>query len=238
MLKPKLLILMTFWCFSSLATTFVPTSISERINYSDGLISGVFLGSSVKKLPNGQVATELSFKIEKTAGISPSSIVNKNNFKILIPGGSWNGYVHKVSGTPTFERGEQAVLMITEGPYGHILPDLAFSKFSYKTIDGQKYLVSSIFSEKLGVGKMSLSDFQSLSKDHFGTELVSLNVDKFIDKFHGKVVVKKGRRANPRAPASEKKEDSENNLPFLWSIIALGALGFFSTSLYRSSKEK
>jgi hypothetical protein len=234
----KVLILLTFLTLRSHATTFIPTAISERINYSDGLIAGTYLGSSVKKLPNGQVTTELSFSVEQIAGISPSSIVNRNNFKILVPGGSWNGNVHKVSGTPTFERGEKVVLMVSQGPFGFIMPDLSLSKFNYKMIDGEKYLVSPIFSNKEGVGKISFEEIQTISRDHFGSSLASISFDKFIDRPGQVAPVKKGRRLNPRAPASQSSDETEGSLPFFWAILALGGLGFFSSYLYRGGKEK
>ena len=234
----KSLILLSVFCAPCFGTTFIPTSVAERINYSDGIVGGNYLGKSVKKLPSGQVVTEHSFKVSKIAGISPSSIVNKNNFKILVPGGAWNGSVHKISGTPTFKRGEEVVLMISEGPFGYIMPDLSFSKFNYQSIDGKKFLVSPIFSNKPGVGKISLDDFQKISEDHFGSKLAHFNIDKFIDKPSFVPTIKKGRRVNPRAPASEKTEEKESNSPFIWAVFALGILGFFSTTLYKGGKEK
>jgi hypothetical protein len=182
--------------------------------------------------------TEMNFNVTKLAGISPNSIINKNNFKVLVPGGAWNGDVHKVSGSPTFEIGEEVVLMVRKGPFGYIMPDLSFSKFNYKVIDGKKFLISPIFPEKKGIGRISLEAFQAISNDHFGSKLVSFSVDKFIDRPTAAVKIKRGRRVSSRSPASEKPEEKESNLPFLWAIFALGVLGFFSTTLHKGGKEK
>ncbi len=234
----KCLILCVILVSPLMAATFIPVPIVERLKYSDGLVGGTFYGGSVKKLPSGEVVTEYSFKVSSIAGISPNSIVNKDSFTVLVPGGAWNGNIHKISGTPTFRKGEEVILMVRKGPFGYIMPDLSFSKFSYKVIEGEEFLVSPIFPDKSGIGKVKLSELQVMSRDHFGTELVSFNVDKFIDRSDLEAPEKKSIRSKKRAPASQDVDEKEERLPFIWSILALGFLGFFSTTLSRSGNKK
>jgi hypothetical protein len=97
---------------NSHAATFLPIEVAERMKNSDAAIFGEYNGQSYKRLPTGDVVTEYSFKVEKFSGLRPNEIVNKNTYKIIVPGGVWNNEVHRVSGTPTFKSGEKVVLMV------------------------------------------------------------------------------------------------------------------------------
>ena len=87
-----------------MGTTFVPVSLDTQVKNAYGVIHGKFMGKTSKKIRTGDVVTEASFEILAMSGIPFREIVNQNNFKVLYPGGTWNGIVHSISGTPRFKK--------------------------------------------------------------------------------------------------------------------------------------
>jgi len=245
-LKLYNIIVLAILGFSVKATTFIEAPVENRLELASGVVRGKFLGSSFKKSPIGKVITEASFQISGISGIKPNKIINRNTFRVSYPGGEWNGMTYKVSGTPSFKKGGDVVLMVTSGKFGFILPDLALSKFDVKVEDGKEILKSEIFPNKKGVGRIPLEDFNELLRRRFGTPLVSFNTDKhiYVNKSHKRVAVHadilknyEGRRYRGRRPASIKKEEVDNSIPIFWFILALGILGFVSNVLLRGREE-
>lgn len=246
LLKLYKIILLTILGFSVQATTFIETPIVNRLDFASGVIRGKFLGSSFKKDPMGKVITEATFQIIAVSGIKPNEMINRNSFRVSYPGGQWNGMTYKVSGTPSFTQGEDVILMVKKGKFGFILPDLAFSKFDIKVVDGKEILESEIFSNKEGIGKISLKDFSEMTKQKFGVALVNFNTDKhiYVDEKHKRVAVNaeilknyEGRVRRARRPASVSKEETDDSIPIIWFVLALGILGFLSNVLLRGREE-
>lgn len=240
------LILLAILNISAMATTFIETPVEDRLELSSGAIRGKFLGSSFKKNPMGKVVTEATFQVIAVSGIEPNEIINRNTFRVSYPGGEWNGMTYKVSGTPSFKQGQDVVLMVRKGKFGFILPDLALSKFDIKVRDGKETLVSEVFPNKQGVGKISLDDFNKMVKNKFGTPLVSFNTDKhiYVDENHKRVAVHaqifndyEGREPRSRRPASLNTEEADDSIPIIWFVLALGLLGFISNFLLRGREE-
>ncbi len=250
-MKPKSwktfsLVAATLLSFSALATTFIENTVATRMEMANGVVRGTFLSSSYKKNPVGRVVTEATFRVAAVSGIKPNEIINRNTFRVSYPGGEWNGMTYKVSGAPSFSEGDEVVLMVKKGKFGFVLPDLAFSKFNIEVVDGNEILVSSIFPDKQGIGKISLEEFDQLAQAKFGTPLVSFNSDKhiYIDKKHRRVTVNtqvlndyEGREVRKRMPASEHNEEADDSVPIIWFVLALGLLGFLSNFLLRGREE-
>ncbi len=250
-MKPKSLkiyisILLAMLSLTTFGTTFIENPISSRLNIANGVIRGRYIGSTYKKNPVGRVVTEATFKVTAVSGIKPHEIINRNTFRVSYPGGEWNGMTYKVSGTPTFSEDEEVVLMVTKGKFGFILPDLALSKFEVKVVDGNEILVSGVFSEKEGIGKIALEDFNTLTKEKFGTPLVSFNTDKhiYVDEKQKRVAINtqvlndyEGRESRKRKPASINQEEADDSIPIIWFVLALGFLGFLSNFILRGKEE-
>lgn len=251
-MKPKLLkiyslVLLSILSMSALGTTFIENPVSTRLEMATGAIRGKFLSSTYKKNPVGRVVTEATFQVSAVSGIKPNEIINRNTFRVSYPGGQWNGMTYKINGAPTFSEGEEVVLMVSKGKFGFVLPDLALSKFEIKVVDGREVLVSGVFSEKEGVGKISLTDFNSLAQAKFGMPLVSFNSDKhiYVDQKHKRVTVNttildnyEGREKRKRRPASiGQQKESDDSIPIIWFVLALGFLGFLSNFLLRGKEE-
>lgn len=215
---------------SAKATVFIETPIKDRLQHSNGVIRGKFLGKVYKKLPSGRIVTEATIKVSEFSGLEQNEIINHHNFKVMYPGGVWLGRIYKVHGTPNFSQGQEVVLIVKKGEFGYILPNMALSAFNIEENDKNLFLRSTIFPEKKGVGHLSLNDFSLLLEDSFGEPMHKLVVDKYVDK--GEKFVKKGKRQ----PASIKKEEDkadEDKIPVLWFVFGLGLLGFFSNHLFK-----
>jgi hypothetical protein len=222
--------------FSSLATTFSPIPLEYRIDDAKGVVQGRFLGQVYKKLPDGNVVTEVSIGLDKAVGFYANEILNRSEFKVILPGGVWNGHVYKVQGVPHFKKGEEVVLMITKGKFGFYLPNMAMSKFQVKRVRHDTTLVSEIFSEKEGVGRIELKDFESLLSRKFGKGLEKVDFDRVIYRRPISENLKKSRK-----PASIELDDENEDIS-PWSgmalVLTLTALSFFSIVLSRRGKEK
>ncbi len=214
-------------------TTFYETPISGRLEDASGVVKAKYLGSNYKRLPTGQVVTEASFHILGLSGIGPNEVVNHQNFKVLLPGGSWQGRTYKVHGVPEFTKEEMSYLILKKGKFGYTLANLGMSKFKPIQRSGVEYLQSPIFPNKEGVGLISERDFENLVRATFGTEVVTFNVDKFIDRSQVKSKEK-------RKPASIDSENSERGINFsmFWLILALGSLGFLSSFIGKGKRDE
>lgn len=222
-------VLLSFHLISVHASTFLPTKIIDRMKNTDGSVEGKYIGKSYKKLPSGDVVTELVFKVNKVAGLAPNDILSRNAFKVMIPGGVWNNLTYSVSGVPTFKPGEEVVLMVRKSSFGYVLPDLTLSKFSVKRVAGVNKLESEVFSNLEGVGSISLKEFNDIARDVYGQELSSQESDKFVY-----VTPKKAKKSVKRSIASIGADDEEAALQekkeqdfwhYLWLILGLGFVG-------------
>lgn len=226
--------------FNLSATTFLPTPLKDRLSSSSGVVRGEYLGKTFKKLPTGRVVTEVTVKVSEVSGIEPHRLVNPKIFKVLYPGGNWNGMTHKVQGSPVFTKGEEVILIVKKAEFGYILPNLGMSKFSVKGTKGKKELVSSIFSEKDGVGKISLNNFNLMAQDVYGQSLKKIDSDKYI--FNPNTLEERPYRSkvsSKRLPASraEKKSEDDNEIPLWWFIVGFGFLGFVPHILFKEKPE-
>lgn len=229
-LNYSLFLMMVFCTQSVLATVFIETPIEDRLQHSNGVIRGKFLGKVYKKLPSGKVVTEATIKVSEFSGLEQNEIINHHNFKVMYPGGVWLGRVYKVHGTPTFSQGQDVVLIVKKGEFGYILPNMALSKFDLETNDKKVTLKSSIFSEKKGVGRIGLEDFSLLVESSFGEPMHKLVIDKYVDKG---VRARKFRKRQPASVSKEEAPNEDESIPVIWFVIGLGLLGFFSNHLFK-----
>jgi len=208
------------------AASFLPIDIVERMKNSDLSIRGIYQGKSYKKLPGGRVVTEHVFSVKQSAGASANEIINKNSFKVIAPGGVWNGLRYKVSGTPHFESGDDVVLMVSKGKYGLTFPDLAMSKFQVKRKLGREVLVSEVFSNRENVGKITYEDFKIMAHSFYGEEFKDFEADKFV---YGKKAKKKPGVSRKLASVEKDNQEASSGkkFSFFWLTLVLSLLGAF-----------
>lgn len=221
-----------FFALRSHSATFVPIKISDQVRDSDLVIDGKVIGKTFKKIPSGEVVTEYTFQLDKIVGIQHSKIVNKNNFKVIVPGGKWQGVTYKVTGVPKFETGSKNIVLLRKGKFGYYLTNLALSSFQKSKIKNDKTIISEIFPLRKNVGRIGTEYFDEVLQNKWGTPLVNIEEDKFVQHPTFKPVGKNGRDVSKRAPASvaEKKADNSKSV---WPIIFLILSGLVAGILRR-----
>ena len=224
----------------SMGTTFIPLSLDKQFEDADGVIKGIFIGKEYRKINDRKIITEATFKILKSAGIKPSEIVNKNNFKVIYPGGKWQGLVYKVSGTPKFVQGEEALIVLKKTPFGFSVKGLGLGKYIIVKKYEKYFYKSSVFPGHDSLGSISQKELNSSLMKTFGETLESSTGDKFVFKPKKNIHIKKGRMPasiSSRVIASEqldRKEESSN--PF-WIVLLFAALGIYSVFSIRRSRK-
>ncbi|MBT3584778.1 MAG: hypothetical protein HN509_07715 [Halobacteriovoraceae bacterium] len=225
----------TVFSLSAAATTFNPVPVEDQVKSAYGAVLGTYVGKSYKKLASGQVVTEFTFKIAEGSGIKYSEIVNKNNFKILAPGGRWQGVSYRIDGTPKFSEGEKTFLLLNKVPEGFMVSDHAMGKYNIKEENGEVYLSNSVFPKHSSLGRISLKEMNLVLEDRFGAPLEKINHDRYVFKRIKKKRVKRGGRMPASEPLIDSEEPASESTNSIWLVLLLGVLGAIST-IYLSKK--
>ncbi|MBT7608541.1 MAG: hypothetical protein HN576_02215 [Bacteriovoracaceae bacterium] len=209
------------------ATTFIPLSVKQQLRDASGVIRGVYQGSTYKKMRGDRVITEASFKISTMSGLKNHEVINKNNFKVIFPGGKWQGVNYQISGSPTFKKNEEVVLLLTKTSNGFAVTNLALGKYTIKKEFGKEYLSSALFPNHKNLRSIPLAQFNSYVKDYFGSGMINIDPDKFVYKGISK---ERKQKTKGRRPASTEEEatETERENSIVWLVILFAFLGFYS----------
>jgi len=204
------------------------TDVGQAFYRSDAVIRGFYLGSSYKKLPNGEVVTVASIKVSQISQKSSEKLYREKlgggGFKLIIPGGEWGGVSYRVPGSPTFIDGEEVLLFVKKGKYGYMLSDLALGKLKRKEA---KYSEKQLF-ESMNHHIVSVDDISLRAKERFGAGLRDIPGDYFVYQRES------GSRKNSRSIASvESSPDRQSDFVYWWGVLILGVLGGLSRILNR-----
>lgn len=220
----NLFIFLSLFGVSAFATTFIPLPLDRQLKSSSGVIHAIYQGSSFKKISSGEVVTSASFKILQSSGIKNNEIVNRNDFKVIYPGGNWQGLVYKVPGAPSFFEGEEVVLILHKGSRGYTINNLKMGKYEIFEEDGQRYLSSSAFKSHPKLGKISFREFESKLMYTFGSDFKTSHHDKYIGNSS------KDKKAS-RSIASEDESEKEKHtttMSIYWLAVIFGLMGSYS----------
>ncbi|MDC1173794.1 hypothetical protein OAT67_00230 [Bacteriovoracaceae bacterium] len=227
-------VFLIFFALRSHAATFIPVKVTDQVRDSDLVISGVPIGKTFKKIPTGEVVTEYTFKLNEIVGIEHSKIVNRNNFKVLVPGGKWQGVSYKVSGVPTFKEGTNSIVLLRKGKFGYYLTNLAMSSFSKSTTKNDDRIFSEVFRTQKDVGNIKIKRFNEILISKWGSPLQKIEEDKFVKVPHVKKSKGYNKDSRKRTPASfEHIEEKEKKSSF-WLLFFIAFSGIVAGFLRRS----
>ena len=229
-----LYIILSFVLTNSLfGATFIPLPMEKQLEHSNSVIQGIYRSSTYKRLPNGDVVTLASFEIEKMSGMISSQIYSHQDFKVMMPGGEWDGLTYFVTGTPKFTPGERVVLLLADTDQGPVINNLALGKYSINLIDDKKILVSSVFPEHPLLGQVDYEQFDQLLTQRFGSGLVEYSVNNHVNtKVSANSADKSDVTGEGRTPASIAEEKANSFSPLLLVLI-LGLLGAYGAYIVR-----
>lgn len=234
-LKSALIIfILSFFCQQVIAATFIPLPMEKQLERSSAVIQGVYRNSTYKRLPNGDVVTLASFEVEKMSGLTSSQVLNHRDFKVMLPGGEWEGLTYFVTGVPTFKPGERVVLLLADTPYGPVLNNLALGKYHLAHSEEGMILISDIFPDHSTLGHIAYDDFESMLTKRFGNGLAEHSYKNQINRKVSSAPADKSLvTGDERSPASIEEEKNSSSFGPLLLVIILALLGAYGTYLLR-----
>lgn len=163
---------------NAMATTYYPLPIHKQLDESKAVIKGEYQGATYKKTETGEIVTVASFKVEDSVGLKENEILNKQDFKVIFPGGKWNKMVYTIEGAPRFHIGESSILFLNKSRHGFVLTGLSLGKYEIVKKDGEYGISSSVFPNHPKLGFIPMSEFNSELGERFGKKLTSLGTDR------------------------------------------------------------
>jgi len=164
------------------ASIILPLSFEDQLRTSDAVVQGVVQGQNFKRLANGEVTTEVVIKLSQTVGMDSEIIINPSQFKVLIPGGTWGGIVHRVDGAPEFKAGEEVLLFVSKFSYGIKLSSMALSKYYVERKKDDINLKSYLYPDNPNIGHIKFSEFKKLVSTVMDGELKPISNEKTVWK--------------------------------------------------------
>jgi hypothetical protein len=216
-----------------MAMVHLPLPIDRQLKDAEAVVQGLVLEKNYKRISNENedIVTEVSLRVIRSAGLKPSDLVNKNAFKIILPGGEWQGATFNYPGSPSFISGEEVVLIIKREKYGFSLSELALSKYLIKTKLGKVYLQSEIFPEHSKLGHIPFEEFDELVNFHLGSSLIHLGEDRSVSKVAEDSAIHSSKNLL-REPAGQMNRDEEeikeSRVSLFWLVVIFSVLGLFS----------
>ena len=212
------------------ATTFIPLPIEDQIDATDSVVLATNTGKSYKRLPNGDIVTEYSFQLELASGLPEHKVVSPNAFKVLTPGGQWQGRYYQVHGVASFKQGEKALLFLKQTSHGWVVNNLSMGKFEVLKDTQGTWFRNTVFPTHPKLGLISMSKMNELLEHKFNTPLTEVEIDKYVHVESSQTPSAVGTRGANRAPASIEEEVSEtipnSSYGLMWMMLLLGVLGF------------
>ena len=160
------------------ATLLKPLSIEEHLTNSSAVIHGHYkekLGSK-KDSTTGFIFTEHSLDLIATAGLNEREIPDH---KFVTHGGEYEGITQEIEGSPTFNKGEEVVLLLRKTRSGYVVNNLSLGKYEVTSRDGRKILVNSAFPGNDTLSNISLDQFNGYVQGRFGHELAEIKKTVF-----------------------------------------------------------
>lgn len=203
------------------ATTILPLSIEDQIRNSDIVARGVVKGQTFKRLPSGDIVTEVSLDLSGVSSRDEVEVINPSQFKFFVPGGVWGDIRYKVDGAPSFTDGEDVVLILNKFKFGLKLSSLGLSKYHVlNKYDKSVVLRSDLFPEHPTIGIISYAEFSKLLLNINSKDLEPIKNEKTVWKRPVESIGDSDLEG--RAPASE---GPTTGFEMGWLILILGVLG-------------
>ncbi len=232
-----------FFTSLSVATTFLPIPIDGQLKDSSAVVHAVYKGKSFRKLHTGEIVTEASLRIIKSAGIIDKAVGSDGQFSVIYPGGQWEDIVYHVDGSPRFKSNEEVVLLLNNSASGFWISNLSLGKYLVSEDDqGRKVLISPVFPEHPKLGSIPYDYFNKLVFKKFGYYLKKRGKNREALLF-SKIRSDKKRVVPPmsekkREPAAVEKVDhaGRDRDRVSWLLVLFIVLGIISAIWLRKNE--
>jgi hypothetical protein len=239
----KLLLAFLLLSTAAVATTFKLQPVEEQLSEADGVLVGHYLRSQVVKLDEGQIATQMIFKINREYGLQ-SDWFGQDEVIIHYPGGKFEDLHVRVDGVPQFVGGEKVALLIKAVDNRYWGLNLGLGSFKIINYGKESMLVNSIFPTEGQVSQIRLEDFEGMvkriKKSGLKTVLVPIDMLPAHPSVHKpRPLLSQGplvgnKRAIASVEKAEENNDDQSSSSNSWLITVLALLGV----LYRLSRQK
>lgn len=213
------------------ATTFDVQPIERQIQQSDGLFQGHFLRSKSIELENGQLATQMMFKMNKELGLQ-SELFGMDEVIVHYPGGSLKGKTVRVDGVPEFVPGEKVVLFIRNVQNRYWGMNLGFGSYKVINYGKETMLVNTLFPDHPKAGQVSLEKFEKTVKDLKGSGLRVVQTEFYptispsSSSDRSPASIPEGGQNRSVASTTQNTENEEGStVNVIWLIALLGITG-------------
>lgn len=217
-----------------------------QLDSSEAVIHGIYNGQVHRRDKNNKVVTDLRFSLLKSVGIKFSEIINKNDFRVTVPGGKWKGVNYHDSASPQFNKGDEVVLFLSRGEIGFRISNLTVGKYNVlRGDDRELYLRLDNAPDHKVLGKINYFEFDRKVEYAFGSKMKAVKSDIYVSRdgasrrrFGWKKIqdedIRRGiasleekiqQRKTVRGGSAESISTFKY---FVWSILILGALFAFS----------
>lgn len=221
----KYTVLICFWTFQAIATTFSPVTIRDQIRESEGIVQGEVLAVNSERDPKIGVVSRVFIKADRWM----QAEVEKGHIELYFPGGEVGGEGRLVHGAPKFRPGEKVVVFAKKNDGKTWVQNLGLGKFSIKKLGRAKVMVNQVFPNVPDVGQMPLRSFLSLAKEIKNQKFEERFKDKYelaTEKKMSALPQKRLSRSRSIASVGNTSVQSERMNPF-WLVLLLGFLGAF-----------
>lgn len=230
-MKRYLLLILALLSMPILATIINPVPIDKQLKSAYAVIYGKYMGKVYKLDQKGEVVTDHSFQLLRSVGLTPNEIINKNDFRVTSPGGSWQGISYVVHSAPQFSPGDEVVLIINRGKEGgFVFQNLSLGKYEIHKKGDELYLSSALFPHHPQLGTIRYEDFNNSVETAFGQKLTLLDDREIhIVKDLGPQI-EKSKKRKPASdfeeePASFVSEQSQYRIAMFWLVFILASSG-------------
>ncbi|MBF0311782.1 MAG: hypothetical protein HQK52_00105 [Oligoflexia bacterium] len=154
------------------AASYRPLSMEHQLSQADAVVFGKYIGKSYRIVRDSEVVTEIYLELKGHGGgrKEDENYFAARPFKVLMPGGERHGVYHEVVGTPTFLDAEEVILVLAVESDGPWIKGLSQGKYSVEVIDGSRTIISSVFPNLEGVGRVTFNDFEKMVERRFGKQ--------------------------------------------------------------------
>ncbi len=204
------------------ATTFMRTSIDNQLKEADSVFIGHFLEQRSVQVEDGQVATQMVFKLSKEFGLN-SELFGLEEILVHYPGGTWEGQTVAVDGVPTFSSGEKVVIMAKNIDNRLWGLNLALGSFKLINYGKETLLVNQVFPKDPKVSQIRLIDFEMKVKGVKGSSLKTVRSLENHEK--AKKAQGKNRSIASIDESLDNSEEASSQSSTFWLLVSLGIAG-------------
>lgn len=168
MLKKIWLILVLVTANAAFATMFFPLPFERQVDEATSAAEVRLASTRVFKNSAGAIMTEYHFDVLESYNLSPDEL-EKNQLKLTMPGGTYEGITSMVDGAPSFKEGEKSFLLLKKIESTIYLSNFTLGKYKIQNYEGKDYYVSEVFPMDQNVGRISKEKMVELMKTKWKT---------------------------------------------------------------------